>query len=111
MKPVEIIEIDDKTRIAVYLDTDAESPLTWGTALTEDSFEYKQWAKGEVYGVVIEQRVDYYELDDNGVATDRPCLEVWEETGDSLWGCYLDDTYTAEMVAKEYFGVEKKEQA
>lgn len=104
MEPIETFEVDEKTRIATYCDNDAENPLTWGDHVTKDSPEYVQWASGDVYGVAIETRIDFYELDDNGIATDRPAIEVWEET-DSLWGCYLDGEYTALVVAKENFGV------
>ena len=108
MRPVEIVEIDDKTRIAVYPDTDAECPREWGDHITRDSPEYKQWAAGEVYGVVIETRALCY--DERGNLLTEPPFDIWVQS-DSLWGCYLDADYTAEIVAKEYFGVEKKEQA
>lgn len=32
-------------------------------------------------------------------------LDTWEEQG-SIWGCYLNDTYTARRVAAEHFGLD-----
>jgi hypothetical protein len=66
---------------------------------------YEQWADNEVYGVVFQRRVDLYELDDRGIATDREATVVWDDV-EALWGCYLDDTYTPMDVAKEIVGSE-----
>jgi hypothetical protein len=65
---------------------------------------YETWAKGEVYGVVLERRVEWKPVSE----TDQPrgIKTTWEDD-ESIWGCYLDDTYTAESVAKEHWGVSK----
>lgn len=62
---------------------------------------YQQWADGEVYGVIFERAVEWKTLDGSAMMT------TWEEV-DSVWGCYLDDEYTAEQVARENFGVGAK---
>lgn len=95
---MDTIAIDDKTRLLVLPDEDAGDPRDWGLDIDDDSPEVQAWRAGEVYGVVIE-RLATYTNDATGEKMSR-----WEET-DSLWGCYLDDTYTAEVVAREYFGV------
>lgn len=65
---------------------------------------YQKWADGEVYGVILERRVEWKPVSE----TDQPrgLKTTWEED-ESIWGCYLDDTYTAEVVAKEHWGVGK----
>lgn len=73
---------------------------------------YRQWADGEVYGVVLQRRARWIRVDSN----DEPVFlvdgdlsrETWEDV-DSIWSCYLDDTYTAKVVADEHFDLTKKE--
>lgn len=84
--------IRDGFRVRVVGDEDAESPLEWGDHITTDSDEYKRWAAGDVYGVVMERSVTY--------THERSELTIWEEVA-SLWSCYLDPDYTGITVAQE----------
>ena len=72
---------------------------------------YKQWADGDVSGVILErkiiERVETKHWDGEVTETER---EDWEHV-DSLWGCYLDDDYTAERVALEHFDLTDAERA
>lgn len=61
---------------------------------------YRQWAEGEVYGVIHEKLETWVKADDPDETRDD-----WEEV-DALWGCYLDDDYTALVVAKEHFDLD-----
>lgn len=79
-------------RVRVVQDEDAESPLEWGDHITTDSDEYKRWAAGEVYGVIVERSVTY--------THERSELIVWEEVGFRC-SCYLDPDYTGVTVAHE----------
>jgi hypothetical protein len=83
-------------RLRVEQDTDAEDPTTWGDHVTEGDNVHRRWARGHVYGVIMERYVKY--VDPTG---EFPDFGRWLET-DSLWGCYLDSDYTALTVAKEY---------
>ncbi len=85
----------------------AEHLAQQAEVIQQERATYETWASGEVYGVILQKAVDLYELDDMGIATDREALRVWDDI-DSLWGCYLDDTYTARDVAAEHFGIEKE---
>lgn len=83
------------------------SKSDWATFLEigEDTglFEtYAQWLRGDVYGVIHRKRVVWTTEDRDDT------LETWEEEN-ALWGCYLDEDYTAIEVAKEYFDVEVRE--
>jgi hypothetical protein len=65
--------------------------------IESDLTTYKTWANGDVYGVILERSIEWLKLDGSeGKRTD------WEQE-DSLWGCYLDDEYTAKQVAAEHF--------
>ena len=99
------IEVDPRTRIRVEYDTDAEDPRWWGDHIADDDYAVEQWRAGEVYGVIVERKVDWtFEGDiPDGVMVPNT-MTTWEEI-DSIWGCYLDDTYTARVVANEYFGI------
>lgn len=67
--------------------------------IAEERETYRQWADGEVYGIILEKRATWVRLDDP-----EDMRDAWEET-DAIWGCYLDDTYTALDVAKDQFGI------
>ena len=79
------------------------SPSDWATHLVlwddkkgsnvYDAFE--AWLKGDVYGVVAQKKVVWS-------AEGHDDEFDWEDV-DSLWGCYLDEEYTPEMVASEHF--------
>lgn len=58
---------------------------------------YRQWADGEVYGVILERQHGYTRDDDPSIG-----FNSWDEE-ESLSGCYLDDEYTAQQVALEHF--------
>lgn len=72
--------------------------VIWDEDLGANVYEsWAAWRRGDVY-IVIEQIRKVY------VAQDDPndTYEDWFD-GDVLGGCYLDEGYTAEDVAKEYF--------
>lgn len=81
------------------------SQSDWATCLVlwdaeEGSNVYESWAawrRGDVYGVIEQQLKVYKSVDD-----DQDLFEDWVD-GDSIWGCYLDDEYTAEKTAKDHF--------
>lgn len=85
------IEVDPRTRICVIPDTGAEDPRWWGDHI-------------EVYGVIVERKVDWIRVGAGDGQELPDTMTTWEEIG-SIWGCYLDDTYTARVVANEYFGI------
>ena len=101
---VETIEVDPRTRIRVEYDTDAEDPRTWGDHIADDDYAVEQWRAGEVYGVIVERKVDWTRMGAGDGEKLPDTMTTWEEI-DSIWGCYLDDTYTARVVANEYFGI------
>lgn len=98
------IVIDENTRIRVEYDMDTESPLTWGDHITQEDDSYLAWAEGEVYGVIVERRFHTITQQVGNPDTDVEEAFEWRET-DAIWGCYLNDVYTAEVCAKEYFEV------
>lgn len=89
--------------------------------IKQDREVYRQWAEGEVYGVVLEQRHERarVERDADGLVkllnplTDDDIFEEWEQV-ESIWGCFLGDEYTAVVAAKYYFDIpalDKQEQS
>jgi hypothetical protein len=64
----------------------------------------RQWAEGEVYGVILDRLVEWVRPDTGA------SREEWDEV-ESIWGCYLDKDYTAEVVAGEYFDLTDEEEA
>jgi len=86
--------IRDGYRVRVVGDEDAESPLEWGDHITTDSDEYKRWAAGDVYGVIVERPVTWTNDETKEKMTTY-------EIVDSLWSCYLDPDYTGITVANE----------
>lgn len=94
----------DTREFAVY-EWRGYSKGDWATVLVlwdpetgaNQSEEWGAWLRGDVYGVIEEIRKVYVNPDDP-----NDVFEDWED-GDSLWGCYLDEGYTAETVAKENF--------
>lgn len=88
--------------INTYENYEQDSLEVQAEVIASERETYRQWAAGEVYGVVLTKRTFLYELDDAGVATNRPATEVWDEV-ESIWGCYLDDKYTAFQVAKDHW--------
>lgn len=92
---IETIEIDDNTRLVVFADEDC----VWdGYGLSEEEIANLP----DPVGVVLERRYKWVKTNlDNAEYEER---YEWEEE-ESIWGCYLDDTYTAQVVAQEYWGV------
>ena len=60
---------------------------------------YRQWAEGEVFGVILERKRHFTKIYDDGSGAEG---DEWDEV-DSIWGCYLDRNYTAIDVALEHF--------
>lgn len=58
---------------------------------------YTKYLNGEVYIVQHEQRERFESVDNPGTF-----IDAWNLV-DSIGGCYLDDDYTAEVVAREHF--------
>ena len=61
---------------------------------------WESWARGDVSTVILERLVTW--TDEDGRTKD-----LWE-VEDSLSGCYLSDSYTANDVAREYFGIKEE---
>lgn len=84
--------------------------------ISQERETYRQWAEGEVYGVILERKVTQvtyqaertelgFEID----TTHPPVvIDQWDEV-ESTWGCYLGDDYTAQIVADEYFPLTDEE--
>jgi len=74
--------------------------------IKQEQETYRQWADGEVYGVTLEEKRTYARILPGGVIVGGETREEWEEVDDcAIWGCYLDDEYTAFVVAKEHFAL------
>lgn len=80
--------------------------------IEQEQETYRQWAEGEVDGVILQRRRELYRLDDDGVAFDEPSLVDWED-GDSLWGIFglNENGYTPQVVALEHFELTEEEEA
>lgn len=68
--------------------------------IESDQKVYQLWADGEVYGVILEERVQYVRK-----GAEEQTLERWEVV-DSLWGNYLESEEEAKDVARYDFGIE-----
>lgn len=87
--------------------TGEESFQKQAEVIEQERETYRQWAEGEVFGVMLEKRTLWGKLSDDGstlLQGDGTTTETWE-TVDSLWGNYLGDSYTAEQVALEHFNM------
>jgi hypothetical protein len=80
--------------------------------IRQEQETYRQWADGEVYGVILERGVlvETKRTHADGSVTYERDDEAWEGV-ESLWGCYLDDDYTAQVVADEHFDLSDEESA
>lgn len=81
--------------------------------ITGERKTYEAWAESEVYGVILEREVTWARLDENGeqvFLTEPNTLRTWEEV-ESVWGCYLNDEYTAQTVAVEHFDMTDEEES
>ena len=61
---------------------------------------WKSWAQGDVSTVILERLVTW-------TAEDGRTKDSWE-VEDVLSGCYLSDSYTANDVAREHFGIKEE---
>lgn len=94
----------DTREFAVY-EWRGYSKSDWDTNLVlwdkdegaNQSEEWGAWRRGDVYTVILEQSKIYLAEDDPD-----DVFEDWVEV-DNIGGCYLDEGYTAEDVAKEHF--------
>lgn len=68
--------------------------------IEQEQETYRQWAEGEAVGLILERSQTWCRLLDDGTADRLDTREEWEEAG-SIWGVYLDDAYTARVVATE----------
>jgi hypothetical protein len=85
--------------------------LAWQAEVIKGDREtYRQWADAEVYGVILERLETWAKIPKKGLQLIAETREEWEEV-DSLWGCYLDDDYTAQVVAEGHFGLTEEERA
>lgn len=83
--------------------------------IKQERLIYEKWAEGDVYGVVHQTLIERVrvERDSDGLVrlpnplTDDDIDEEWseDENDGAVWGCYLDDDYTALSVAKEHFDI------
>jgi hypothetical protein len=78
--------------------------------IAQEREQYRQWADGEVCGVILERLVTWARMLDDGTADRLDTRDEWEEV-ESVWGCYLDDTYTAQDVANESWELTDEESA
>lgn len=78
---------------------------------------YRQWADGEVYGVILERATAMAPVVRNEMAgvwdlrtplTDDEIELSWDEA-ESIWGVYLDHDYTPQVVALECFDLTPEE--
>jgi hypothetical protein len=70
---------------------------------------YRQWAEGEVYTVVLERVATFEKVTHHSDGTlEQVAGSEWEVV-ESIGGCYLDDDYTAQVVASEYFNLTTEE--
>lgn len=83
--------------------------------IQQENETYETWARGEVYGVILERQALWGRLSDDGstlLQGEGTVRETWEQADDTaIWGCYLDDEYTAQAVALEYFTLTDDERA
>ena len=94
----EIIDVDDTTRVVVYYDDDYQIEAEERELSPEEvKAEQTQIDLEGVYGVSVEKRFTGVLLRD----MDTPA-DAWDGV-DAIWGCFLDDKYTALDVAREYF--------
>jgi hypothetical protein len=73
--------------------------------IESDLTTYKTWANGDVYGVILERSAEWLKLDGS-----EDTRTEWEQE-DSLFGCYIDGSYTAQQVASEHFDLTDDERA
>lgn len=97
----DIIDLTPTTRLVVHVDYDYRAD-----DVDESIREEVQTLidEEEVYGVELQTLQTWALLAPDGSLTgiDR---EEWEHYTESIWGCFLDENYTPETVAKEYWGI------
>lgn len=98
----EIIPVDDTTRVVVYYDDDYRIEAE-ERDLTPEEVEAEQTLidlEG-VYGVSV-QKIDRWALLAADGSLTGDYKDVWEDV-ESVWGCFLDDKYTAMVAARDHF--------
>lgn len=88
--------------------TDGDPLQQQADVIKAERESYRQWADGEVYGVVLERLETWAKLGPGGTVGDGTQRDEWEQV-DALWGCYLDDEYTAQAVADQNFNLTPEE--
>lgn len=83
-----------------------ESLAKQAEVIRQEQETYRQWADGEVYGVILERAAPWEKTFVNSGDTVEG-VDWVEHT--SIWGSYLDDDYTAQVVADEYFDLTDEE--
>ena len=68
--------------------------------IKQEQAVYQTWCDGEVYVVSLDRKFEWIKVTEP--TEDTESREEWEPI-ESLGGCYLDDTYTAQAVALESF--------
>lgn len=98
----ETIPVDDTTRVVVYYDDDYQMEAD-ERELTPEQIAEEQAIldRDGVYGVTVQKAVKWAQHGPDDMPTGVERVE-WEEV-DAIWGCFLDDKYTALDVAREHF--------
>lgn len=114
-------EVDDYSRALFYdnwpelVPGSAEHLAKQAEVIEQEQETYRQWADGEVYGVILERSSLWAKLSADGstiLQGEGTVMETWEQADDgAIWGCYLDDEYTAQAVALEHFELTDDERA
>lgn len=98
----EIIDVNDTTRVVVYYDDDYQVEAEERELTPEEAAEERERIEQEgVYGVSVQKAQTWALLGPDGSLTGVDRTE-WDDV-DSIWGCFLDDNYTALDVAREHF--------
>lgn len=98
----EIIGVDDTTRVVVYYDDDYQIEAEERELSPEEvKAEQTQIDLEGVYGVSVQKAQTWALLASDGAPTSATRTE-WEDV-ESVWGCFLDDKYTAMDVARDHF--------
>lgn len=84
-----------------YYHTYADTLEVQAQVIEQEQETYRQWAEGEVVGVIVERQVHEHTVSTHhdGTVTESDTTR-WEMV-ESVWGNYLSDDYTAQDVASE----------
>lgn len=89
--------LPDQMREAGFTD-DQITPERMREALEAERKEYRAWAEGETYGIIIEKNTTWVRVTDDEMISFDDTMETWEEE-ESVWGI-IGDEY-AEQEARE----------